>query len=118
MCKNCMQFVVQFNDFLRMFFQCVAPPARGRRARIALAVWQKRCGKSTIREKIIIFYLFCAFFSIVCGTTGKRKACKDCSCGLAEEIQAGKPSSKKTVTSSCGSVSVLPYGPKKVAMPL
>ena len=26
----------------------------------------------------------------VCGTTGKRKACKDCSCGLREELDAGK----------------------------
>jgi hypothetical protein len=40
----------------------------------------------------------------VCGTTGKRKACKDCSCGLAEELDAGKDPVKKSVTSSCGSV--------------
>ena len=42
----------------------------------------------------------------VCGTTGRRKACKDCSCGLREELEAEggqtKPI-KKTVTSSCGS---------------
>ena len=43
--------------------------------------------------------------SPVCGTTGKRKACKDCSCGLAEELDAGKPPKTKSVTSSCGSVS-------------
>lgn len=39
----------------------------------------------------------------VCGTTGKRKACKDCSCGLREELDAGKEPSKKDFTSSCGS---------------
>nr|CAG4635114.1 EOG090X0FGQ [Alona affinis] len=43
----------------------------------------------------------------VCGTTGKRKACKDCSCGLAEELNAEKgiekPSAPKSATSSCGS---------------
>jgi len=39
----------------------------------------------------------------VCGTTGKRKACKDCSCGLAEELADGKEPTKKTVNSSCGS---------------
>jgi len=39
----------------------------------------------------------------VCGTTGKRKACKDCSCGLKEEIEDGKEIKTKSVTSSCGS---------------
>jgi len=39
----------------------------------------------------------------VCGTTGKRKACKGCSCGLAEEISGGGEVTKKSVTSSCGS---------------
>lgn len=36
----------------------------------------------------------------VCTTTGKRKACADCSCGLAEEL-AGQ--TKETPKSSCGS---------------
>jgi len=39
----------------------------------------------------------------VCGTTGKRKACKDCSCGLREELAEGKEVTTKSVTSSCGS---------------
>merc|ERR1712130_618729 len=39
----------------------------------------------------------------VCGTTGKRKACKDCSCGLKEELDSGKEVKKKDFTSSCGS---------------
>ncbi|XP_076621024.1 cytokine induced apoptosis inhibitor 1 [Colletes latitarsis] len=38
----------------------------------------------------------------VCSTTGKRKACKDCSCGLAEELN-GKTVQEETVKSSCGS---------------
>ncbi|KAL6255890.1 hypothetical protein P5V15_013131 [Pogonomyrmex californicus] len=37
----------------------------------------------------------------VCATTGKRKACKDCSCGLAEEL-SGKAAPEGTVKSSCG----------------
>lgn len=44
----------------------------------------------------------------VCGTTGKRKACKDCSCGLAEELDGEKngPAGVNTANtkSSCGSV--------------
>jgi len=39
----------------------------------------------------------------VCGTTGKKKACKDCSCGLKEELSEGKEPTTKSVTSSCGS---------------
>lgn len=45
---------------------------------------------------------------IVCGTTGKRKACKDCSCGLAEELSSEngtKIDQNSTQKSSCGSVS-------------
>lgn len=55
-----------------------------------------------------IFTLIATWNScIVCGTTGKRKACKDCSCGLAEELskenQAENPNTNN-VKSSCGSV--------------
>jgi len=39
----------------------------------------------------------------VCGTTGKKKACKDCSCGLREELADGKEPTTKSVNSSCGS---------------
>jgi anamorsin len=46
----------------------------------------------------------------VCSTTGKRKACKDCSCGLAEELDAEAKGAALVVNaiqkSSCGSVSI------------
>lgn len=46
----------------------------------------------------------------VCATTGKRKACKDCSCGLAEELDAEAKGNtvdpNPTQKSSCGSVSL------------
>lgn len=44
----------------------------------------------------------------VCGTTGKRKACANCSCGLAEDLEQEAAerikSNLKNVKSSCGNV--------------
>jgi len=40
-----------------------------------------------------------------CGTNkaGKKKACKNCVCGLAEELEAGKPVTTRAPSSACGS---------------
>ena len=38
-----------------------------------------------------------------CGGEKKKKACKDCTCGLAEELAENKPVKQKSVSSSCGS---------------
>lgn len=48
----------------------------------------------------------------VCSTTGKRKACKNCSCGLAEELESEKSSkaaaaASENAKSSCGNVSIM-----------
>lgn len=54
----------------------------------------------------------------VCSTTGKRKACKDCSCGLADELEAEAKGAtidpNPTQKSSCGSVSLKLIKPLKL----
>lgn len=54
------------------------------------------------------FILFILLF-LVCGTTGKRKACKNCSCGLAEELEEEAKEKQTTASapkSSCGNVRI------------
>lgn len=61
-----------------------------------------------LRDFFSVSYKISHFISLkVCGTTGKRKACKDCSCGLAEELDNEKKSNApatENAKSSCGSV--------------
>jgi hypothetical protein len=42
-----------------------------------------------------------------CETSGKRKACKNCSCGFAEELEKESKAATPAPTSSCGSVCIL-----------
>lgn len=49
------------------------------------------------------------FWFEVCGTTGKRKACKDCTCGLADELDNEAAIKRGDgPKSSCGSVRFIP----------
>ncbi|CAK8696025.1 anamorsin homolog [Clavelina lepadiformis] len=45
-----------------------------------------------------------ASLKVSCGSGDRpKKACKNCSCGLAEELESGKKPQPKAVTSACGS---------------
>ena len=66
-----------------------------------------------MRELIYFYLLFDIFIYIItfvtigpdCETSGKRKACKNCSCGLAEELEEeSKLKPKAPPISSCGNV--------------
>ena len=41
-----------------------------------------------------------------CETSGKRKACKNCSCGLAEELEKEVKAVVNPPSSSCGNVCI------------
>jgi hypothetical protein len=73
---------------------------------------------SSSHNRVDMFALSCLFFFLFffstldydCGTTstGVRKACKNCTCGLAQELEQEEHEvAKQTVKSSCGSVSDL-----------
>ena len=58
---------------------------------------------------MIVFFLIIIFLTVDCGTgtDGKRKDCKNCTCGLADELDAeaaGKKPDTQNATSSCGNV--------------
>lgn len=64
-------------------------------------------------KKINSFELFEKYvigFNVTSATCGdgpkKKKACKNCTCGLSDELEAEAKTKKKTATSACGSVSI------------
>lgn len=67
----------------------------------------RKCHERTSSSINHLVYLRIKFVIIGpdCETSGKRKACKDCTCGFAEELE--KESKAAAPTSSCGSVCIL-----------